>query len=40
MDSLGSGVFEPALENLTVSGAGPLVLSAESTALGARWPLT
>ena len=40
IESPGSASFEPALENSTVSGAGPLVGSAERTATGARRPLT
>ena len=40
IDSLGSGVLEPALEKLTVSGTVPSVLFAEATATGGRWPFT
>src|SRR4051795_7661953 len=35
-----SGSTEPALENLTVNGTGPSVLSAEAWAIGLRAPLT
>ena len=38
--SPGSASVVPSEENCTVSGAGPSVLSAFSTAFGARWPLT
>src|SRR3954462_6164314 len=38
--SLGSGVFEPVLEKVTVSGSAPSLLSAVATATGGRVPLT
>ena len=40
IESPGSGSFEPALEKFTVSGTGPSVRDAVSTATGARCPLT
>ena len=40
IESPGSASFEPALEKVTVSGAGPFVGVAEMTATGARRPLT
>ena len=40
IESDGSGSREPSLEKATVSGDRPLVGVAESTACGARWPLT
>ena len=40
IESPGSSSSEPALEKLTVNGEGPSVRSVDSTAFGARLPLT